>query len=88
MPELLENALPEVVKLEADMVPVPGRNFSICRYEVTQALWQILMTATLTPNPSKFKGPDLPVENVSWENWQTFCIKLNSLPIVNLRGQL
>ncbi len=88
MPELLENALPEILKLEEDMIPVPGRNFSICRYEVTQALWQIMMTATLTPNPSKFRGSDLPVENVSWENCQTFLIKLNSLPIVKLRGQL
>ena len=46
------------------------------------------MEKTATPNPSRFKGPDLPVENVSWEDCRTFLIKLNSKPIVKLRGQI
>lgn len=43
--------------------------------EVTQALWQ----AVMGNNPSKFKGDDLPVENVSWNDCQKFILKLNEL---------
>ena len=45
------------------------------KYEVTQALWQAVMGS----NPSKFKGDDLPVEKVSWNDCQEFISKLNSL---------
>ena len=43
--------------------------------EVTQELWQAVMGS----NPSKFKGADRPIENVSWDDCQTFIRKLNSL---------
>lgn len=43
--------------------------------EVTQALWE----AVMGKNPSYFKGADLPVEQVSWEDCQTFIRKLNAL---------
>ena len=43
--------------------------------EVTQALWK----AVMGNNPSRFKGDNLPVEKVSWEDCQTFIGKLNSL---------
>ncbi|MBQ8656315.1 MAG: SUMF1/EgtB/PvdO family nonheme iron enzyme [Prevotella sp.] len=49
--------------------------FSISRYEVTQELWEAVMGS----NPSHFKGPRRPVEYVSWEDCQTFIVKLNSL---------
>ncbi|MBF2055343.1 MAG: formylglycine-generating enzyme family protein [Candidatus Sericytochromatia bacterium] len=43
---------------------------------VTQAQWQ----AVTGHNPSDFKGPDLPVENVSWNDIQTiFLPRLNAL---------
>ena len=45
------------------------------KYEVTQALWQAVMGS----NPSKFKGDDLPVEQVSWNDCQEFISKLNGL---------
>ena len=45
------------------------------KYEVTQALWQVVMGS----NPSYFKGDDLPVEEVSWEDCQEFISKLNSM---------
>ena len=45
------------------------------KYEVTQALWQAVMGS----NPSKFKGDDLPVEKVSWNDCQEFISKLNGL---------
>ena len=45
------------------------------KYEVTQALWQSVMGS----NPSKFKGDDFPVEQVSWNDCQEFISKLNNL---------
>jgi formylglycine-generating enzyme required for sulfatase activity len=49
-------------------------NFSIGKYEVTQAQWRSVMGN----NPSNFKNcEDCPVENVSWNDIQTFITKLN-----------
>ena len=45
------------------------------KYEVTQALWQAVMGS----NPSNFKGDNLPVETVNWNDCQEFISKLNSL---------
>lgn len=39
--------------------------------EVTQEQWESVMGE----NPSQFKGDNLPVENVSWEDCQNFCAK-------------
>ena len=50
-------------------------NYYIGKYEVTQALWKIVMGS----NPSNSKGDNLPVENVSWNNCQKFISKLNKL---------
>jgi formylglycine-generating enzyme required for sulfatase activity len=49
--------------------------FSIGKYEVTQKQWQAVMGS----NPSGFKGDNLPVENVSWNDVQSFIRKLNEL---------
>jgi formylglycine-generating enzyme required for sulfatase activity len=48
-------------------------DFSIGETEVTQALWQAVMGT----NPSKHKGDNHPVEQVSWEDCQKFIKKLN-----------
>ena len=32
-----------IAKLATDMVPIPGKDYSICKYEVTQALWEAVM---------------------------------------------
>ena len=48
-------------------------SFSICKYEVTQELWQ----AVMGNNPSYSKGKKLPVERVSWEDCQLFVDLLN-----------
>jgi len=50
-------------------------SFSIGETEVTQELWQAVMGS----NPSNFKGNKLPVEQVSWNDCQTFITKLNQL---------
>ena len=49
--------------------------FSIGQTEVTQELWEAVMGT----NPSNWKGLKLPVENVTWNDCQTFITKLNSL---------
>ena len=50
-------------------------DYYIGKYEVTQALWK----AVMGKNPSYFKGDNLPVENVSWDDCQEFISKLNRI---------
>ena len=50
-------------------------SYYIGETEVTQALWKAVMGS----NPSFFKGDDLPVEEVSWDDCQDFILKLNSI---------
>ncbi len=71
-----------VAKLTADMVPIPGKNFTMCKYEVTQTLWE----AVMGENPSEFTGASSPVEKVSWNDCQKFLEKLNALPEVKASG--
>lgn len=49
------------------------KRFEMGKYEVTQAQW----LSTMGSNPSHFKGPDRPAENVSWAEAQQFLEKLN-----------
>ena len=60
-------------EMPAHQVTLDG--FSIGETEVTQALWEAVMGS----NPSYFKGSKLPVEQVSWNDCQTFITKLNQL---------
>jgi formylglycine-generating enzyme required for sulfatase activity len=50
-----------------------ARPFYLGAHQVTQAQWR----AVMGDNPSCFKGDDLPVESVSWEEAQVFLIRLN-----------
>ncbi|MCQ2254882.1 MAG: bifunctional serine/threonine-protein kinase/formylglycine-generating enzyme family protein [Bacteroidaceae bacterium] len=50
-------------------------DYCIGQTEVTQALWKAVMGS----NPSNFKGDNLPVENVSWDDCQKFIQKLNGV---------
>ena len=72
----------DVAFLAGSMVAIPGQNYAICKYEVTQAIWEKVMGA----NPSYYKGSNLPVENVSWYDCQKFIKKLNALPEVQKSG--
>ena len=56
-------------------------SYYIGKTEVTQALWQAVMGS----NPSHFKGADLPVEFVTWNECQEFIQKLNRLTGSNFR---
>ncbi len=50
-----------------------SHGFYMGKYEVTQAQWKAIMGN----NPSRFKGDNLPVEEVSWNDVQKFIQKLN-----------
>lgn len=49
--------------------------YYIGQTEVTQALWKAVMGS----NPSRFKGDNLPVEQVSWNDCQDFISRLNRM---------
>lgn len=49
------------------------KSFWMATTEVTQGNWKTMMG----DNPSKFKGDNLPVEMVSWENARNFVAKVN-----------
>jgi len=58
------------------------RGFWLADTACTQELWQ----AVMGNNPSRFKGPQRPVENVSWDDCREFFEKISSLkPGLDLR---
>ncbi len=71
-------ATPEQVNPESDEKPVHRvtlSSYSIGQTEVPQWLWEAVMGS----NPSYWKGANLPVEQVSWNDCQEFLGKLNNL---------
>jgi formylglycine-generating enzyme required for sulfatase activity len=55
--------------------------FYLGTYPVTQREWEAVMGDN--NNPSNFKGDDLPVEQVSWDDVQKFIKKLNEKESTN-----
>ena len=55
-----------------ELLSVPGESCWLGRYPVTQEQYQ----AIIGSNPSNFKGPKRPVEQVNWNEAQAFCQKL------------
>ena len=83
--EIEEDATARKARLEqarktllTNAVDIPGRNYKMGKTEVTQDQWESVMGTT----PSRFKGRDRPVENVSWNDVQEFIEKLNNSPEV------
>jgi formylglycine-generating enzyme required for sulfatase activity len=68
---------------EAPQHEVTIAPFYLSRYEVTQAEWRAVATGLsrvsrpLDPDPSAFKGDDLPVDQVSWEDAMEFCERVS-----------
>ena len=56
-------------------------NFYIAKHVVTQTQWK----AVMGNNPSYFKGDNLPVEQMSWNDIQDFITKLNNMTGKNYR---
>ena len=54
-------------------VKISGRNYYMGKHQVTQKEWKVVMGS----NPSYFKGDDLPVEQVSWDDCQEYIERLN-----------
>ena len=72
----------EIQKLVDSMVQIPGKAYKIGKTEVTQSQWESVMGN----NPSRVKHPDNPVEEVSWNDCQTFIQRLNSFSVVQRSG--
>ncbi|MDJ0798412.1 MAG: SUMF1/EgtB/PvdO family nonheme iron enzyme [Calothrix sp. MO_167.B12] len=58
-------------------------SFFMGKYPVTQAQWKAVtklpkVNRDLKPNPSRFKGDNLPVERVSWYDAVEFCARLSN----------
>jgi len=70
--------MPPVRRRSKDEGPqhrVTVRSFYIGKYEVTQAQWR----AVMGENPSAYKGDDLPVENISWDDAKEFCRRMSQM---------
>ena len=60
------------------------QSFRIGVHEVTQEQYERVMSS----NPSHFKGPQNPVEQVSWNDAVKFCEKLSALPEEKAAGRV
>ena len=68
---------------ESPQHPVTVPPFTMGKFEVTQAQWKAIASLPkvkidLNVDPSKFKGSDRPVENVSWNDAIEFCDRLSA----------
>ena len=81
-----ENRRPQigVEELIESLVDIPGQNFKMGKFEVTQRQWE----AVRGNNPSEFKSssPNAPVENVSLADANFFVRDLNALKVVKKAG--
>ena len=73
-------ALPGGVELA--MVRIPGRDYWMGKFPVTQAQWK----AVTGTNPSEFEGAENPVEMVSWDDCQAFLETLNAQSAAKASG--
>ena len=68
----------EITKPEHEVTLSP---YFICRYEVTQDVWD----AVMGNNFSRVKGAKLPVSNICWDDCQEFVLKLVLMTGINFR---
>ena len=67
---------------ESPQHQVTVKPFFLGKYPITQAQWQAVanlpqVNQELDPDPSRFKGADRPVEQVSWYDCVEFCERLS-----------
>ncbi len=79
--ELRERLL-ERVPWEAPQHKVALPGFFMSKHEITQAQWRAVASLPkvkrdLMSDPSEFKGGELPVDSVSWEDAVEFCERLS-----------
>lgn len=77
-PQVEEKEYPD----EEPQHEVTLNQFYMSKFEVTQAQWRAIArlpkaSIDLQSEPSKFKGDDLPVENISWDEALEFCARLS-----------
>ncbi len=73
----------QIRTLLSNMIQIPEKEYMLCKYEVTQELYE----AITGRNPSRFKGvPNRPVDCVSWNDCQIFLEKLNEHPEIKKSG--
>lgn len=80
--QVIDNIINSMVKVDGGTLTSSStigktsvKSFNICNHEVTQREWKAVMGT----NPSKYKGDDKPVEQVSWNDCQAFIRKLNTI---------
>jgi formylglycine-generating enzyme required for sulfatase activity len=75
---------------ESPLHSVTISKFFMSKHAVDQQKWKIIATLPkinidLSASPSKFRGSELPVENVSWLEANEFCARLSHLSGRNYR---
>lgn len=68
---------PETRNTTSSRIVTITKDFLLCKYVVTQKQWKTIMGEGF--NMSKFRGDDLPVTNVSFDEIMEFIKKLNKL---------
>ncbi|MDJ0535999.1 MAG: formylglycine-generating enzyme family protein [Xenococcaceae cyanobacterium MO_207.B15] len=74
----------EAFRSEKPQHEVTVQPFFMSKFLVTQAQWRAIaalpkIERDLSPNRSRFRGDDLPVETISWNEAVEFCQRLSSL---------
>ena len=72
----------EYFRREKPQHEVTVQPFFMGKFQITQKQWRVIASLPkierdLEPDPSHFKGNDLPVEKVSWEDAEEFCQRLS-----------
>lgn len=75
LPNYIRNHALGPIIPDSELVAIPGKKYKMQRTEVTQFQWM----AVMGNNPSYFKGPYLPVEEVSWEDCQEFIKRASEM---------
>ena len=77
------SSIPNMLKIEADCFTMGSEEFVVeepehkaclnSYYLMVHEVTQKQFESAMGNNPSRFKGPDLPVENVSWPEADAYC---------------